>query len=91
MPVYASKNEQAFWVSALSNRTLVNILMIDRERNSQTPFNLINRLATERFSHIPKGKLSCSYMPVYNPQDKSEWPELLGWLVTVGIMTEVTA
>lgn len=85
---WASKNEQAYWVSALTNSTLINILTIDKARNSQSMNNLVERLAEARFN-IPEGRLSTSFMPVYNPQDKSQWPELLGWLVTVGEMTEV--
>lgn len=88
MAIMQSTNEQHIWISALLNHTAVNAMMIDRERNSQSMFNLIDRIADSM--GLPKGNRSTGFYPVYNPQDTSSWPELLGWVITIGQMTEVT-
>jgi hypothetical protein len=88
MAVYASRNEQAIWISALTNRIAVNALQVDRASNRVSMHILCDRIADVYFN-VPAGKRSTSFMPVYNPQDNSQWPELLGWLITIGEMTKV--
>lgn len=72
------KTKQSFWVSALLNRGIVNTLMIDRKRNSQSMSNLMQRLA-QNYGLPTK---TMSFLPIYNPTDSTQWPELLGWLLT---------
>jgi hypothetical protein len=86
MKYQVSSNEQSFWISALSNRTAIAVLSV--EHGQQSMHILAERIA-DRYLNVPRGKRSTSCMPVYNPQDESMWPELLGWLVKVGEMVEV--
>lgn len=78
--------QQSIWISALTNRLAVQVLMV--EHGQQSMHILANRIA-DRYFNIPTGKRSTSFMPVYNPTDHSMWPELLGWLVSVGEMVPV--
>ena len=86
MATWKSDNEQSFWVSALLNRTVVNTMMVE---NGQQSLHILAERIAKRYFNIPDGRLSTSFQPIYNPQDHSTWPELLGWLVTVGEMVEV--
>lgn len=81
-------SEKSFWVSALFNRSVVYAAMVDGSRNSQSMHTLAERLAVS--VGYRTDRLSTGFMPVYNPQDTSTaWPELLGWLVTIGEMETV--
>ena len=75
----------SFWVSALSNRSVVEEMMTDRRANRYSCFVLIDRMS-ERYGL--KNQAS-SFLPIYNPQDDSQWPELLGWLITIAEMETV--
>lgn len=87
MATWRSENEQSYWVSALTNKLLVSgVLCVENGRQSM--HILAERLA-KRYFHVPEGRLSTSFQPIFNPQDNSPWPELLGWVVTVGTMTKV--
>lgn len=88
MSTWVSANEQHIWISALTNRMAVNALMTDRATNSQSMHILCERIA-DYYSMTPRGRRSTGFMPVYNPQDESCWPELLGWLITIGEMVQV--
>ena len=88
MATWTSTNEQSLWISALQNRLTINAMMTDRKANRNSMFVLIDRIA-ECYFNMQDGAQSASFRPVYNPQDHSQWPELLGWLVTIGEMKEV--
>ena len=86
MTYWKSANEQSFWISALCNRSAVSAMMVENGRESL--HILCDRLA-DRYLTVPRGRRSTSFMPIYNPQDHSQWPELLGWLVSIGEMVKV--
>ena len=71
--------EQSFWVSALYNRTLLAAMQVSHPHNQRSMHVLCDRLA----EYLGVKATCTSFTPVYNPQDKSQWPELLGWLVTI--------
>jgi hypothetical protein len=85
MAAYKSCNEQCIWISALTNRITIQAMMVKDGRQSM---HILAERINEVYFRVPSGKLSTGFMPVYNPQDGSQWPELLGWLVTVGEMRE---
>jgi hypothetical protein len=87
MSVYKSSNERSFWISALTNRLATEVLMV---KDGQRSMHILCDRMADRYLNVPKERRSTEFMPIYNPQDNSQWPELLGWLITIGEMTEVT-
>lgn len=83
--MYKVANEQSFWISALSNRMAIDVLMV--KDGSRSMHILCDRIAA-RYLNVAEGRRSTAFLPVYNPQDNSQWPELLGWLITIGEMVE---
>ncbi len=75
----------SFWISALVNRQAINAMMTDHKGNRNSMFVLIDRMA----KHYGLPTAAVSFQPVYNPQDSSQWPELLGWLITMADMETV--
>jgi hypothetical protein len=77
-----SANERSIWISALTNRLAVEAMMTDKQQNRRSMFVMMERVA----AHYGLPISSMGFLPVYNPADSSQWPELLGWLLTFGEM-----
>lgn len=75
--------QRSFWISALFNRSLVAAMQTAKSRQSMHV--LCDRLG----AYLGLKVEATSFLPIYNPQDQSRWPELLGWLVTIAEMEVV--